>query len=113
MVLLDALRVPDLDQTSDEARLRTAKAIEGVMEALHQGQNVILWPSGRLERVPVERLGQRRTLSDVLRDVPEAKMVLVRTRGLWGSRFSYGWNGRTPPLPRSASSREWAGSSPT
>ena len=98
LVLLDALRVPDLDQASDEARARTAKAIDGVKEALRQGQNVILWPSGRVERTPVERLGAARTLSDVLRDVPEAKMVLVRTRGLWGSRFSYGWNGQRPPF---------------
>src|SRR5437899_3322355 len=34
----------------------------------------------------------------VLRDVPEAKIVLARTRGLWGSRFSYGWDGKKPPF---------------
>jgi long-chain-fatty-acid--[acyl-carrier-protein] ligase len=98
MGLLDALRVPDLEQTSDEARQRTAAAIEGVKQALRNGQNVILWPSGRVERAGVERLGAARTLSDVLRDVPEAQVVLVRTRGLWGSRFGYGWNGRRPPF---------------
>src|SRR5206468_4050774 len=26
------------------------------------------------------------------------KLVLVRTRGLWGSSFSYGWDGTPPPF---------------
>ncbi len=98
MHLLNAIRVPDLDQTSAEARQRTAEAIETVKQALRQGDNVILWPSGRLERTGVERLGAARTLSDVLRDVPQAKIVLARTRGLWGSRFSWGWDGQRPPF---------------
>ncbi len=98
MTLLDALRVPDLEQASSEARARTAEALEGVKQALRQGQNVILWPSGHLQRAGVERLGAARTVSEVLREVPEAKVVLVRTRGLWGSRFSWGWDGGRPPL---------------
>lgn len=96
--LLNALYVPDLDQTSAEARRRTAEAIEGIKDTLRRGENVILWPSGRLQRTGIEKLGSARTLSDVLRDVPEAKIVLVRTRGLWGSRFSYAWTGQRPPL---------------
>jgi long-chain-fatty-acid--[acyl-carrier-protein] ligase len=98
MRLLDALQVPDLDQTSAEARARTAEAIEGVKESLRRGENVALWPSGRLQRTGVEKLGAARTLSDVLRDVPQAKIVLLRTRGVWGSRFSYAWTGQRPPL---------------
>jgi long-chain-fatty-acid--[acyl-carrier-protein] ligase len=98
MLVLDAIRVPDLEQTSTEARQRTAEAIENVKQALRDGQNVILWPSGRVQRTGVERLGAARTLSDVLRDVPSARIVLVRTRGLWGSRFSYAFTGRRPPF---------------
>jgi long-chain-fatty-acid--[acyl-carrier-protein] ligase len=98
MRLLDALRVPGLDQTSEEARQRANQAIEGIKQALRDGQNIILWPAGRVERTGVERLGAARTLSEVLRDVPEAKMVLVRTRGLWGSRFSWGFSGEAPPF---------------
>src|SRR5207247_115139 len=89
MRLLDALRVPDLDQTSAEARTRATEAIQGVIDALKAGQNVILWPSGRLSRNGAEHIGAARTLADVLRAVPEANVVLVRTRGLWGSSFSY------------------------
>src|SRR5215218_10127149 len=57
-----------------------------------------MWPSGRLQRTGVDRLGAARTLAEVLRDVPEAKLVLLRTTGLWGSRFSYAFTGKSPPL---------------
>src|SRR5262245_40163300 len=96
--LMDAIRVPDLDQTSAEARARTEQAIEGLKDALRQGQNVLVWPSGILQRTGVERLGAARTVSDVLKAVPEAEVVLVRTRGLFGSRFSYGYTGKRPAL---------------
>jgi long-chain-fatty-acid--[acyl-carrier-protein] ligase len=98
MRLLDALRVPDLEQASEEARRRASQAIDDIKQALRNGQNIILWPAGRVEHAGVERLGAARTLSEVLRDVPEAKMVLARTRGLWGSRFSWGWSGEQPPF---------------
>ena len=98
MPLLDALRVPGLDQASAEARARTEAALDGVKQALREGQNVILWPAGHITRTGVEKLGANRTVSDVLREVPETKVVLVKTRGLWGSRFSWGWDGQRPPL---------------
>jgi long-chain-fatty-acid--[acyl-carrier-protein] ligase len=102
MLLLDALRVPDLEQASEAARQRTEEAIAGIKDSLRRGENVILWPSGRVQRTPIERLGASRTVSEVLRDVPQAKVVLVRTRGLWGSRFSYAWSGTKPPFLKRA-----------
>ncbi len=98
MLLLDAIRVPDLEQASADARQRTAAAIEEIKATLRGGGNVILWPAGRVTPTGIERLGATRALSDVLRDVPEAKIVLARTKGLWGSRFSYGWSGKRPPF---------------
>lgn len=105
---LDAIRVPNLAKVSAEARHKTGEAIQNVINALQAGQNVILWPSGRLERDGVERLGAARTVSDVLKSVPEVKMLLCRTKGLWGSRYSYGYDGNTPPLiPRAATGLLW------
>src|SRR5206468_3652009 len=34
----------------------------------------------------------------ILRAVPETTIVLVRTRGLWGSSFSWAYTGEKPPL---------------
>ncbi|HEY7315721.1 MAG TPA: AMP-binding protein [Gemmataceae bacterium] len=98
MKLLNAVRVPDLDQASAKARSRAQKAVEVVIDGLRNGQNHILWPSGRIQHDGKERLGGARALADILQAVPEANVVLVRTRGLWGSMFSYAQTGEHPSL---------------
>ena len=62
------------------------------------GDNVILWPSGRLMRDGVERLGGTRSVADILAAVPDVTVVLVRTRGLWGSMFSFAQTAERPNL---------------
>jgi long-chain-fatty-acid--[acyl-carrier-protein] ligase len=95
--LMNAIRVPDTDRASSEARQRAESAVQAAIDALKAGQNVIVWPSGRLQRDGTERLGGARTVADVLAAVPSATVVLVRTRGLWGSMFSWAW-GKRPAL---------------
>jgi long-chain-fatty-acid--[acyl-carrier-protein] ligase len=98
MLLINALRVPDLEQASAEAYARAQQAIQDVIAALQAGQNVILWPAGHLERAGSERLGAARTVSDVLAALPDVNVILVRTRGVWGSRFSWAFTSKQPPL---------------
>ncbi len=45
--------------------------------------------AARLSRDGTERLGGARTAADVLAAVPNCTVVLARTRGLWGSMFSW------------------------
>src|SRR4051812_23701193 len=98
--LLNAIRVPDLDSASAEARLRAEQAIQLVIEALRKGDSVIFYPSGRIQRSNVESLGAARTLADVLAAVPNVNVIRVRTRGLWGSSYSYARTGQRPALAR-------------
>jgi long-chain-fatty-acid--[acyl-carrier-protein] ligase len=99
MLVLNALRVPDLTQASRRARARAEEAIQGAIDALRRGENVILWPSGRTQRGSgVEMLGGVRAVTDILRAVPQAQVVLVRTRGVWGSRLSWAYTGDFPNL---------------
>jgi long-chain-fatty-acid--[acyl-carrier-protein] ligase len=98
MKLFNAVRVPALDQASAKARSRAQQAVEMVIDGLRNGEHHILWPSGRIERDGKERLGGARALSDILQSVPEAVVVLVRTRGLWGSMFTYAQTGEHPSL---------------
>jgi long-chain-fatty-acid--[acyl-carrier-protein] ligase len=100
MRLLDAIRVPNLEQASAESRQRAQQAIADAIATLRQGRNVVLWPAGRIERVGYEILGGARAAAEILAAVPEAQLILVRTRGLWGSRFSFAYNGSYPPLSR-------------
>lgn len=91
---LNAIRIPDLQQHSAEARRQTEEAIRQVIAGLNAGHNHILWPAGRVYRQDHEALGASRTFAEVLSAVPDAQIVLVRTRGLWGSMFSYARSGR-------------------
>ncbi len=96
--LLRAIKVPDLDRASVEARKRAEGAVTAVIDALKAGENVVLWPSGTLSRDGADYLGAARTAADVLKAVPNTTVVLVRTRGLWGSSFSWAYTGIRPSL---------------
>jgi long-chain-fatty-acid--[acyl-carrier-protein] ligase len=96
--LIRAVRIPDLRQASGEARQRTEQALAEVVAGLGRGENFIVWPAGHAERDGSERLGAARAAADILRAIPDATVVLARTRGVWGSSFSYAFTGRAPSL---------------
>lgn len=98
--LLNAVPVPDLDRPSLAARQRAEQAVAKVIEGLRSDENFGLWPSGRVQRDGTERLGGARALTDILGAVPDAELVLVRTRGVWGSMFTYARTGKRPRLMR-------------
>jgi long-chain-fatty-acid--[acyl-carrier-protein] ligase len=94
----NAVLVPDLEKASAAARGRTEEALSGIVDALKKGEHHIVWASGRVQRNGTEMLGGVRAAADILRAVPEAKVVLVRTRGVWGSSFSYAPTGDRPKM---------------
>jgi len=58
-------------------------------DGLRQGENLLLYPAGRIYRSRWEELGGNSGVEQILERVPDARVVLVRTRGLWGSGFSF------------------------
>lgn len=100
MKLLNAVRVPGMLQASAKARLRAQQAVNAVIDGLRKGENHILWPAGHIQHDGKERLGGARAISDILQGVPEATVVLVRTRGVWGSMFSFAQTGHHPGVIR-------------
>jgi long-chain-fatty-acid--[acyl-carrier-protein] ligase len=99
---MNAVLVPDLERASAEARARAGEAVAGIVDGLRNGENHILWPSGRVQRNGAEVLGGTRALAEVLRACPDVNIVLVRTRGVWGSSFTYAPTGAPPSLGRTA-----------
>ncbi len=97
--LLRAVPIPELDRPSREALRRAERAVEEVIEGLRRGESFVLWPSGRVQHDGVERLGAARALTDILGAVPDVQVILVRTRGVWGSSFTYA-RGPAPQLGR-------------
>lgn len=102
MRLVQALEVPDLSAHSLSARDRTLAMIDAVVAGLERGECFLIYPSGHVLRSGQEMVGAARTAAEVLARCPQANVVLVRTRGLWGSRFSYARTGRAPNLLQSA-----------
>ncbi|MEZ0295592.1 MAG: AMP-binding protein, partial [Candidatus Methylacidiphilales bacterium] len=98
IVIANALLVPNLEQASSQARQQAEAMIDSVVEGMKKGDNFIIWPSGRLERTGKEILGASRAAADILARVPEANVVLVRTRGVWGSSFSFAQTAKLPNL---------------
>src|SRR5580704_667773 len=98
MKLMRAVPLPDMERPSVKARARTEKAIAEVIDGLKKGENHILWPSGYLWRDGQERLGGAQAVTEILRAVPGANVVLVRTRGVWGSMFSFAQTGSRPSV---------------
>lgn len=98
--LLRAVPIPDLQRPSHEAHQRTEQAVADVIAGLRREENFVLWPSGRIQRDGVERLGAARALTEILREVPETTIILVRTHGVWGSMFSFARTGQMPQLGR-------------
>jgi long-chain-fatty-acid--[acyl-carrier-protein] ligase len=96
--LIRAVRIPDLRPGSVEARQKAEEAIAEVASGLKRGENFLVWPAGHAERDGRERLGGARAAADILRAIPDATIVLVRTRGIWGSRFTYAFTGQAPNL---------------
>jgi long-chain-fatty-acid--[acyl-carrier-protein] ligase len=96
--LLNAVQMPDLERPSAEARARAEQAIAEVIAGLKKGENHLLWPAGHVQRDGQEKLGGARAVSDILQAVPEAQIVLLRTRGVWGSMFSFARTGTRPSL---------------
>jgi long-chain-fatty-acid--[acyl-carrier-protein] ligase len=100
MKLIRAVPLPDMERPSAKARARSERAITEMIEGLRKGENHLLWPSGYLWRDGLERLGGAKAVGEILRLVPDANIVLVRTRGLWGSMSSFAPTGSRPNFLR-------------
>jgi long-chain-fatty-acid--[acyl-carrier-protein] ligase len=96
---LRALPVPDFGTSSNSLkRKKTEEVFQTMIQGLKAGENFLLYPAGSTKNTAKEVLGGASGLHRVLSDVPEANIVLVRVKGLWGSRFSRYWTGKAPPL---------------
>lgn len=78
-----------------DAKGQIEQRLAEIVEDLNQGKSFLLYPAGRLKRQRLEDLGGNSAVETLLRACPEIRVVLARTRGLWGS--SFGWAGGAAP----------------
>jgi long-chain-fatty-acid--[acyl-carrier-protein] ligase len=95
--LLGTLQVPVLSRPDEQSMKEVQRSIDLCIKALKQGENVLLYPAGRLMRHRFETLGGVSAAHHIISELPDIRIVLVRTTGLWGS--SFGWaSGMAPRL---------------
>ena len=95
--LIKALPVPNFDFTSNSLKQkRSDKAFSHLINDLKNGDNFLLYPSGRLKLTAKEIVGGASGLHHILQEAPQINLVLVRLTGLWGSSFSRAQTGQVP-----------------
>ncbi|MDR2162009.1 MAG: MFS transporter [Desulfovibrio sp.] len=87
--LVRAILLPDVRRAGRESAGQAREALASVIESLRCGDNVLLYPSGRVYRSEREELGGNAAVAVILESLPDIRVVLLRSRGLWGSSFSY------------------------
>lgn len=99
MNVVNALPVPNFETSVNQIKIRKAeRAIAQVAEGLKRKENFLLYPSGKLKSTGQEILGGASAAHDVIQEYPDVNIVLIRTTGFWGSRFSRALIGRSPDL---------------
>jgi len=70
---------------------------EKVNEALSNGKNIIIFPSGKLTNSGLEKIQNKQSAYSVVSTMPDnVEVIGVRFRGLWGSMWSKAWDGTRP-----------------
>ena len=101
-----ALEIADMTRDGRGAREQVESMIEASATALRQGEALLLYPAGRIYRQRREDLGGNSAVEQLLRAVPDVRVVLVRTAGLWGSSFSRA-SGKPPDVLRALRRGLW------
>ncbi len=98
--------IPDASRYPDAAE-KIEQALRECIEGLKAGENLLFYPAGHLVRSRYEDLGGKSALEKIVREVPDVRIVLVRTRGLWGSIFSRA-RGRAPVVTECLRKAAWS-----
>lgn len=106
--LMGGIPITDLDGSVNSHKIyQSEQAIKRVIHTLQEGKNVLIFPSGQLRARDQEQLGGRALLHQCVREVDDAKVVLVRISGLSGSLFSRVFYGKTPDYFTCAKTALW------
>jgi acyl-CoA synthetase (AMP-forming)/AMP-acid ligase II/acyl carrier protein len=87
--------IPSIEKYGPAARAKVEEVLDESIEDLKNGGNLIIWPAGRVYHSCTESLGANSSVERILRKCLDVRIVLIRTRGLWGSAF--GWAGGCEP----------------
>ncbi len=97
MDLIGALPCPNMEYGVNRWKVRQLDKLQDrIGQGLREGQNYLIYPSGKLKLSSREVIGGASFVPALLHKERAAKVVLVRMSGLWGSRFSTALTGKSP-----------------
>lgn len=99
MKFLNALPVPNFSTASNSLKRRKSeKVIEEVITSLKNKENFLIYPAGRVKLSAYEAIGGASAVHQIISEVPDVNVVLMRVKGLWGSSFSTYYEGKSPNM---------------
>ncbi len=92
---LGARAIPDMTVSGPKAKVELDAVLSETLEGLKNGENLLMYPAGRLKRQYREVLAATSATENLIKSIPGIRVILVRQNGLWGSCFS--WASGTKP----------------
>jgi len=86
---IHVLPIPDIGRSGTMVAGQVRDMIDRCVTTLKDNDNLLLYPAGRVYRKNREDIRGNSAVERIISQVPEIRIVLVRTRGLWGSSFSW------------------------
>lgn len=95
---VNALPVPDFTASNSLKRKKSDQVLQHVIDGLNDKENFLIYPAGKTKSTGLESIGGASGVNKIILDSPDANVVLVRVKGLWGSSFSRAFLGKAPPI---------------
>lgn len=96
---IDAIPVPDFASSSNSIKKKkTENVFDQMVQGLDKNENFMLYPAGKTKGQAKEILGGASGIHRILSERPDTNIVLVRIKGLWGSKFSRYYTGRAADM---------------
>ncbi|GAB0174954.1 MAG: hypothetical protein HHAS10_08330 [Candidatus Altimarinota bacterium] len=84
------------------------KAFEGIRKGIENKQNILIYPSGHIYVQPFEHIVGKKMAFEIVSRLPDdAKIIVARTKGLWGSIWGKAYTGESPKLMKVLTKSLW------
>jgi acyl-CoA synthetase (AMP-forming)/AMP-acid ligase II/1-acyl-sn-glycerol-3-phosphate acyltransferase/acyl carrier protein len=96
--LFGARPLPNMEREGLSVMEATRRALDDTIAGVREGENLLFYPSGRLRHQYLEEIRAASGAEILAKALPDARLVLVRITGLWGSSYSLAFDGRMPSV---------------
>ncbi|SHN71961.1 AMP-binding protein [Desulfovibrio litoralis] len=95
---LNIITIADPLKDGISAKKSVEQGLDKLISTLEQGKNALIYPAGQINRSKQSSISGKSGVFKIIQALPNQRVVLIRTKGLWGSRFSYAYSGSAPKL---------------